>query len=201
MTDGGGEHSRRHPRPGKARQRERSRIIRDTQPRGTRPAARRSTRLHCRSRRRGRRSLRALRRVRRPALQIIPHGGGVRHVDQPARQHVRRRGLRPPENPLPSGCAGSPFRRLLGALRRPSARPARRRPAPTEAPVAQASVTPAARPRRPGTGSPRTRRASAFSPSRRRRPPTRGSFLLHFRSGGVLRTKSPCLFGAGRMRA
>lgn len=34
MTDGGGEHSRRHPRSGKARQRERSRIIRDTQPRG-----------------------------------------------------------------------------------------------------------------------------------------------------------------------
>ena len=110
MTDDGGEHSRRHPRSGKARQRERSRIIRDTQPRGTRPATRRSTRLHCRSRRRGRRSLRAVRRVRRPALHIILYGGGGRHVDQPARQHVRRRGLRPPENPLPSGCAGSPFR-------------------------------------------------------------------------------------------
>ena len=110
MTDGGGEHSRRHPRSGKARQRERSRIIRDTQPGGhDLPRAGRRASIagvdagvagHCApSGGSG-----------APRSISSPHGGGVHHVDQPARQHVLWRGLRPPENPLPSGCAGSPFR-------------------------------------------------------------------------------------------
>ena len=145
---------------------------------GTRTAAHLPSHLHCRHRRRCRRSApsgaiatachgspRALPMSPTPRSISSSHAGAQCHVDQPARQRVsptgsrasrttrclRVRRLALPRVTMPRRRSG--FRRRRGPCRRPVAPPPHHRPPYPEDHVAQAPVTPPAGPITPGPAS------------------------------------------------